>query len=271
MADFKIGVAGCTGRMGAALLRQIAGAEGCAISGGSEAAGHPALGRDVGAAVGLGDTGIKITGDPAELFGAGAAVLDFTVPEATVRHASLAAETGTILVAGTTGLGADDEAALAAAAKRTAIVYAANMSVGVNVLLRLVELAASILDEDFDIEIAEMHHREKLDAPSGTALALGKAAAAGRRVDLESVAQRGRDGITGERRRGDIGFGVLRGGSVVGEHTVIFVSDNERVELVHKAQDRGLFSAGAVRAALWARGKPPGLYNMQDVLGLKDD
>lgn len=270
MADFKIGVAGCTGRMGAALLRQIAGTKGCAVAGGSEAAGHTALGRDVGAAVGLGETGTKITGDPAELFGASDAVLDFTAPEATVHHASLAAETGTVFVAGTTGLSAAAEAALAEAAKRTAIVYAANFSVGVNVLLRLVEMAASVLDEDFDIEIAEIHHREKLDAPSGTALALGKAAAAGRGVDLERVAQRGRDGITDERRRGDIGFGVLRGGSVVGEHTVIFASDNERVELVHKAQDRSLFSAGAVRAALWARGKPPGLYSMQDVLGLKD-
>jgi 4-hydroxy-tetrahydrodipicolinate reductase len=256
--------------MGAALLRQIAGTKGCAIAGGSEAAGHPALGRDVGAAAGLGETGVNITGDPAELFGASDVVLDFTVPDATVRHAGLAAESATILVAGTTGMSTGDEAALTEAAKHTAIVYSANMSVGVNVLLRLVELAASILDADFDIEIAEMHHREKLDAPSGTALALGKAAAAGRGVDLERVAQRGRDGITDERRRGDIGFGVLRGGSVVGEHTVIFASDNERVELVHKAQDRSLFSAGAVRAALWARGKPPGLYNMQDVLGLKD-
>ncbi|MCH8183422.1 MAG: 4-hydroxy-tetrahydrodipicolinate reductase [Proteobacteria bacterium] len=270
MADFKIGVAGCTGRMGMVLLRQIAGTDGCAISGGSEAAGHPALGRDVGAAAGLGEIGIKITADPADLFAASDAVLDFTVPEATVRHASLATETGAILVAGTTGMGSNDEAALTKAAKRAAIVYSANFSVGVNVLMRLVELAASILDEDFDIEIAEMHHREKLDAPSGTALALGKAAAAGRGVELERVAQRGRDGITDERRRGDIGFGVLRGGSVVGEHTVIFASDNERVELVHKAQDRSLFSAGAVRAALWARGKPPGFYDMQDVLGLKD-
>ncbi len=270
MADIKIGVAGCTGRMGVTLLRQIAGTKGCAIAGGTESAAHPALGGDVGAAAGLGETGIIITGDPSELFGASDVVIDFTVPEATVHHASLAAKTGTIFIAGTTGLSAADEAKLAEAAKRTAIIYSANFSVGVNVLLRLVELAASILDEDFDIEIAEMHHREKLDAPSGTALALGKAAAAGRRVDLERVAQRGRDGNTGERRRGDIGFGVLRGGSVVGEHTVIFASDNERVELVHKAQDRSLFSAGAVRAALWARGKPPGLYNMQDVLGLID-
>ena len=268
MADFKIGVAGCTGRMGAALLRQIAGTEGCAIAGGSEAAGHPALGHDVGAAAGLGETGIKITGDPAELFSVSEAVLDFTVPAATVSHASLAAATGTILVAGTTGMSAANEAALADAARRAAIIYAANMSVGVNVLLRLVELAAEVLDEDFDIEIAEMHHRKKVDAPSGTALALGKAAAVGRGVALESVAQRGRDGITGERRRGDIGFGVLRGGNVVGDHTVIFASDNERVELTHRAQDRSLFAAGAVRAALWARGKPAGLYGMRDVLGL---
>lgn len=269
MAEFKIGVAGCTGRMGVALLRQIAGTDGCTVACGSEAAGHPAVGNDVGRAAGLDEVGIKITGDPGELFAASEAVLDFTVPEATVLHGSLAAETGTILIAGTTGMGFADEATLPEAAKRTPIIYSANFGVGVNVLLRLVELAASVLDEDFDIEIAEMHHRKKVDAPSGTALALGMAAAAGRRVELESVAQRGRDGITGERRRGDIGFGVLRGGSVVGQHTVIFASDNERVELGHVAQDRSLFAAGAVRAALWARDKPPGLYDMRDVLNLK--
>ncbi len=270
MADMKIGVAGCTGRMGATLLRQIAGTKGCAIAGGSEAAGHPSIGRDVGRTAGLDELGLSITGDPAELFEASQAVLDFTVPEASVLHASLAGETGTILVIGTTGMHSADEAALPEAGKRATIVYSANMSVGVNVLLRLVEETATILGDDFDIEIAEMHHREKVDAPSGTALALGAAAAAGRRVELESVAQRGRNGITGARRRGDIGFGVLRGGSVVGEHSVIFASDNERVELVHKAQDRSLFAAGAVRAALWARGKPPGVYSMRDVLGFND-
>ena len=268
MTDYRIGVTGCAGRMGTTLLRQIAGTGGCVIAGGSEAAGHPSVGQDVGRAAGLDETGIKITGEAAELFSACDAVLDFTVPKATVLHAGLAAETGTILVAGTTGLGATDEAALTDAAKRTPIIYAANFSVGVNILLRLTELAAETLDEDFDIEIAEMHHRKKVDAPSGTALALGLAAAAGRRVELDGVAQRGRDGITGERRRGDIGFSSLRGGNVVGDHTVVFASDNERVELTHKAQDRSLFSAGAVRAALWARDKPAGLYNMRDVLGL---
>jgi 4-hydroxy-tetrahydrodipicolinate reductase len=165
-------------------------------------------------------------------------------------------------------LNADQQQAVEAAAGKTAIVQAANMSVGVNLLLGLTRQVAAVLGEDYDIEVIEMHHRHKVDAPSGTALALGRAAADGRAVALDDKAQRSRDGIVGARRAGDIGFATLRGGDVVGEHTVIFATDGERIELSHKASSRGVFAKGAVRAALWAGGKPPGLYSMTDVLGL---
>ena len=181
----------------------------------------------------------------------------------------LAAETGTALIPGTTGLSDEDQTKIADASKAVAIVQAANYSVGVNVLLGLAEQTAAMLGSEFDIEILEMHHRHKVDAPSGTALALGKAAAAGRGVDLDQVSDRVRDGHTGERTVGNIGFATLRGGMVVGDHSVIFASDDERIEITHKAADRGLFAKGAIRAAMWTEGKAPGLYSMRDVLGLK--
>ncbi len=270
MADLEIGVAGCAGRMGQMLLHQVAATPGCVIAGGSEAPGGAMVGLDVGTMARLPDTSIPIVDSATALFETCDAVLDFTVPAATVENARAAAAQGKILVAGTTGLTADDEAVLHDAAKRTAIVYAANMSVGVNVLAQAVKQVAATLGPDaFDIEIVEMHHRNKVDAPSGTALLLGRAAAEGRRVELDDVADRGRDGITGARQQGHIGFAALRGGGVPGDHTVIFASDNERIELTHRAQDRSLFAAGAIRAALWARGKAPGLYDMKDVLGLR--
>lgn len=265
----KIGVVGCAGRMGIALLKRIAATEGATLSGGTERPGHAALGRDLGELAGLGALGLTVGDDARALFVASDVVLDFTAPAATVAHAQLAAETGAALVAGTTGLDAQQEAAVAKAAERCAILRAANMSLGVNLLLALVRQAAAVLGPDFDIEILEMHHRHKVDAPSGTALALGRAAAAGRGVEHDKVAARGRDGITGERRRGDIGYAVLRGGNVAGEHSVIFAADDERVELVHKATDRAIFARGAVQAALWLKGKPAGLYSMADVLGFK--
>ena len=264
----RIGVTGCAGRMGLTLLRHIAAHANGVIAGGCEAPGHAAVGRDVGDLAGLASLGVNVSDDAAGLFEASDAVVDFTAPAATVRHAQLAAQTGTALIAGTTGLSADDEAALANAAQSAAIVYAANMSVGVNLLLQVTEQLASRLDESFDIEIVEMHHRHKVDAPSGTALAFGRAAAAGRGVDLDEAAERGRDGHTGARTPGAIGFASLRGGAVAGDHTIIYASDNERIELTHRARDTGLFAAGAVRAALWTEGKPPGLYGMKDVLGL---
>lgn len=270
MADLRIGVAGCAGRMGQTLLKQIAATPGCTIGGGTERPGHAAIGQDPAALLGLKATGARVFDDPAALFDACDAVIDFTAPEATVRHAALAAGRRKILIAGTTGLKPEQEQALRMAAVTATIVYAANMSVGVNVLLQVTKQVAALLGPDFDIEVLEMHHKHKVDAPSGTALALGRAAAAGRKVKLDEVAVRARDGITGARKAGDIGFATLRGGSVVGDHTVMFASDSERIELTHKAQDRSLFSSGAVRAALWARGKPAGLYGMNDVLGFKD-
>lgn len=268
MTDVRIGVVGCAGRMGINLLREIAATDGCVVAGGSEQPGHQAIGRDVGTLVGGGDIGVRVVDNPQDLFAAVDVVLDFTVPAATVHHAAVAADAGTALVIGTTGTTAEDDAAIAKAAQRTAIMRAANMSIGVNLLLQLTRQVAALLDEDFDIEVVEMHHRHKVDAPSGTALALGRAAASGRQVDHDAVADRGRDGITGARRRGDIGYAVLRGGNVVGDHTVVFAADNERIELTHKAGDRALFARGGVRAALWLHGREPGLYDMKDVLDL---
>jgi 4-hydroxy-tetrahydrodipicolinate reductase len=268
MTDMKIGVVGAGGRMGQMLVRTIAASEGCAVSGGTEMKGSPMVGRDLGEAAGLGPLQKKIGDDPLPLFAASDAVLDFTSPAATVEHAALAAQGKTVHVIGTTGLSAEQVKKIEAASRHTAIVFAPNFSVGVYLLSVLTEKAAGILGPDWDIEILEMHHNKKVDAPSGTALALGEAAAKGRKVELAKVAKRGRDGHTGARRRGDIGFAALRGGNVVGDHSVIFAAENERLELVHRAAGREIYARGAVRAALWARGKPPGLYTMGDVLGL---
>ncbi len=268
MERYRIGIVGCAGRMGHMLLKVAGETEGCVIAGGTEAPDSPAQGQDLGAQAGLDDLGIKIGADPVALFAQADAVIDFTAPAISVKHAELAAQAQAVLVLGTTGLDKEQDAAIARAAQHATIVQAANMSLGVNVLMELVECTARMLDPDFDIEIVEIHHRYKVDAPSGTALALGKAAAQGRAVDLDQVAQRVRDGVTGPRRRGDIGFATLRGGDVAGEHTVALVGDGERIELTHRATTREVFARGAIKAALWARGKPPGLYSMRDVLGL---
>jgi len=268
MADLIIGIVGVAGRMGQALTRAAEAAPGCRVGFASERPGHDMLGRDAGALAGLDPLGVSIGDDAGALFAGADAVLDFTAPAATVAHAALAGETGTVLVTGTTGLEPAQQKAIAEAAKKTVIIQAPNFSVGVNLAMALTERAAAVLADDFDIEIVEMHHRHKVDAPSGTALGLGRAAAAGRGVDLDTVAERGRDGITGARKRGAIGFASLRGGDVIGDHTVIFAGENERVEITHKAGGREIFAAGAVRAALWAAGRKPGLYSMRDVLGL---
>ena len=266
MRTVRIGIAGCAGRMGQALVRAIVETDGVAVAGGTEAAGSPWLGRDVGAAAGIDALGIDVAEDAAAVFAAADAVLDFTAPATVQRHAQLAAETGTALVLGTTGLGPDEERAIAIAAKKTAVVRAANMSMGVNLLLALTRRAAAALGPDFDAEIAEIHHRDKRDAPSGTALALGHAVAEARGQKHDKVAVHDR---AGARRPGAIGYSVQRAGNVVGEHTVIFAADNERIELVHKAGDRAIFARGAIAAARWAQGKPAGLYGMDDVLGLR--
>ena len=263
----KIGIVGCAGRMGRMLIQAVHATPGAELAGGTEAAHSDAIGEDPALLAGLPGSGLKIISDARGLFEASDAVVDFTVPAATVAHAALAAETGTALVPGTTGLTPEQQALIEKAAGSAAIVQAANYSVGVNVLLGLTAQAAEMLGPEFDIEVLEMHHRHKIDAPSGTALALGEAAAAGRGVDLDQVSDRVRDGQTGERTVGNIGFATLRGGMVVGDHSVIFASDDERIEISHKAADRGLFAKGAIRAALWTKGQPAGLYSMRNVLG----
>lgn len=272
MTDLKIAVTGCAGRMGRALIRQINATEGATLAGGVESAGSPHLGDDLGMLAGLPEPlGIVAGDDPLTLFAHADAVVDFTQPAATVEFAALAAQARIVHVIGTTGLEAQDEQKIAAAARHATIVKSGNMSLGVNLLAALVRDAAHALDDAWDIEIVEMHHRHKVDAPSGTALLLGDAAAAGRGTALDKVAVRGRDGITGAREQGAIGFASLRGGSVVGEHRVVFATDQERVELVHVAEDRSIFARGAVKAALWGHGKGPGLFSMNDVLGLAAD
>jgi 4-hydroxy-tetrahydrodipicolinate reductase len=268
MDVMKIGVVGCAGRMGRMIMRCIHETTGAELAGGTEAPGAPALGRDLGELAGLGALGLAAADDPVALFARSEAVIDFTAPAVSVAHAELAAQAQAAHVIGTTGLDPAQQEAIARAARHTAVVLAPNMSLGVTLLTALVEQVARTLDADYDIEVVEMHHRRKVDAPSGTALALGRAAAAGRQVDLDQVAQRVRDGHTGARRRGDIGFATLRGGDVVGDHTVVFAAEGERLELTHKASTREVFARGAIKAALWARGKPPGLYSMRNVLGL---
>ena len=268
MAQTRIGVIGCAGRVGRMLIADIAGTEGCALAGGIARPGSPAIGRDLGDLAGTGPTGIAAGDNAEQLLRDSDVAIEFTTPAATAGHAQLAARLGKPLVIGTTGLHGDEEKALRDAAARVPIVWAANTSLGVNLLLGLVEQVAQRLGPDWDIEIMEMHHRGKVDAPSGTALALGRAAAAMRGVAFGEVAQRGRDGITGARPSGAIGFAALRGGDNIGEHHVIFAGIGERLELTHRATDRGIYSKGAVRAALWLVGRPPGLYGMKEVLGL---
>lgn len=264
----KIGIVGAAGRMGRMLIAEVLGVEGCQLAGGTEPPGSGVLGQDLGLLIGAAEQGLSIGDDTGALFKASDAVVDFTHPDATAAHAALSGETGVALIVGTTGLEAQHMEALGRAAAKAAVVQAANMSVGVNLLLGLTEQVASALGDDYDIEIAEMHHRHKVDAPSGTALALGAAAAKGRGVNLEDVSDRGRDGEAGPRIAGDIGFSVIRGGDVAGDHTVIFAGPGERVELTHKAGSREIFARGAIRAALWTEGRAPGLYSMRDVLGL---
>jgi len=263
----NIGILGCAGRMGRMLVREVLTTEGATVAGGTEAAGHDAIGKDIAALVGAEPSGLTVHGDTDALFAASDVVIDFTIPDAVEVNARLAVEHATALVVGTTGLRPADLEALAGAGAKVAVVHAANMSIGVNLLLGLTRQVASILGDDYDIEIVEMHHRHKVDAPSGTALALGHAAAAGRGTALDAVSQRVRDGQVGARPRGEIGFATLRGGDVVGEHAVVFAGEGERIELAHKASSRTVFARGAVRAALWTAGRAPGLYSMRDVLG----
>lgn len=266
--DMKLVVCGASGRMGRMLTRAVHETPGIRLHAALEREGSIAVGQDAGLLAGVGESGVAISTDPLKAFVDADGVLDFTSPAATVFYSELAAQAHLVHVIGTTGLSKDDLARIDAAGRHTTLVRSGNMSLGVNLLAALVRRAAAALGEEFDIEVLEMHHRNKVDAPSGTALLLGQAAADGRAVDLDSHSVRARDGHTGARKPGDIGFATLRGGSVIGEHAVIFAGAGERIEFVHKAEDRGLFAAGAVRAALWGRGKKPGVYSMMDVLGL---
>ena len=261
-------VTGASGRMGQMLIRTILASDKARLVGCVERAGHAWVGRDVGEAMGGAPVGVIATDDALEAFSHAQAVIDFTAPAATVEFAALAAQARAVHVIGTTGLEADHLAKIALAAHHAVIVRAGNMSLGVNLLVRLTQKVAQALDAEWDVEIVEAHHRMKVDAPSGTALMLGAAAAAGRGVALEDVRDSGRDGITGARKRGDIGFAAIRGGDVVGEHDVIFAADGERIVLRHLATDRTIFARGALRAALWGQGAKPGDYDMMDVLGL---
>ncbi len=261
-------ITGVSGRMGQMLVRTIAASDRARLAGAVEREGHPWIGRDIGEAMGGAATGITVTADPLDAFARAQGVIDFTTPAATAGFAALAAQARLVHVIGTTGLEADHLAAIRAAARHAVIVRAGNMSLGVNLLARLTEKVAAALDADWDVEIVEAHHRMKVDAPSGTALMLGEAVAKGRGVTLADVRDAARDGITGRRERGHVGFSSIRGGDVTGEHDVIFAADGERIVLRHIATDRAIFARGALRAALWGQDRKPGEYDMMDVLGI---
>jgi 4-hydroxy-tetrahydrodipicolinate reductase len=261
-------ITGASGRMGQMLIKTIVASDKCKLAGAIERTGHDWVGRDVGEAMGGTALGVTVTDDALEAFSQAQAVIDFTAPAVTVEFAALAAQARCVLVIGTTGLSEDDLNKLSLAAHHATIIRAGNMSLGVNLLTKLTKMVSAALDADYDIEIIEAHHNKKVDAPSGTALMLGEAAAEGRGVSLNDVRESGRDGITGARKRGDIGFSAIRGGDIIGEHDVMFAGEGERIILRHVASDRSLFAKGALKAAIWGQGQKPGEYDMLDVLGL---
>lgn len=261
-------VTGASGRMGRTLIQAIGESHQMHLVAALERPGHDWVGQDVGVAMGSAAMGVAVTDDPLPAFAKAQAVIDFTSPAATVAFSELAAQARAVHVIGTTGLSDDDLTKIEAASHHAVIVRAGNMSLGVNLLTQLTKKVAAALDEDFDIEIIEAHHHHKVDAPSGTALMLGEAAAEGRGVSLSDVRDSGRDGMTGARKRGDIGFSAIRGGDIVGEHDVLFAAPGERIVLRHMATDRSIFVRGALKAALWGQGQKPGQYDMLDVLGL---
>jgi 4-hydroxy-tetrahydrodipicolinate reductase len=254
--------------MGRVLIKLIDAQDGVTLAGGLEAAGSPALGEDLGVLAGGEKLGLTASDDALGLLSQADGVIDFTTPAASVELAALAAQARLVHIIGTTGFDGAQEDQIAAAARHARIVKSGNMSLGVNMLAGLVRQAAAQLGADWDIEIIDMHHRHKIDAPSGTALLLGQAAADGRGVDLDDAKESGRDGIGAPRATGAIGFAALRGGSVVGDHEVILAGENEQIRLTHRAEDRDIFARGALNAALWAHDKSEGLYTMQDVLGI---
>jgi 4-hydroxy-tetrahydrodipicolinate reductase len=264
----RLVVVGAAGRMGTMLIRTIVESQDCVLAGAIERPGNAAIGQDAGVVAGLPSCGVTVVDDAAPVFAEADGVLDFTTPEATVAFSSLAAQVRIVHIVGTTGMEPVHLSALERAARSTVVIQSGNMSLGVNILAAMVRKVAAILDTEWDIEVLEMHHRMKVDAPSGAALLLGEAAAAGRQISLSGQRVPTRDGHTGARTAGTIGFATLRGGTVVGDHKVIFAGGGERLELSHIAEDRNLFAQGAIKAALWGRGSKPGLYSMADVLGL---
>ncbi len=262
-------ITGASGRMGQMLIESVRASNALRLIGALERPVHDWIGQDLGEVMGGAAMGVLVGDDPLEAFANAQAVIDFTSPAATVAHAAIAAQARLVHVIGTTGLAADDIEKIDAAARHATIVRAGNMSLGVNLLVQLTRQVAAALDEDFDIEIVEAHHRHKVDAPSGTALMMGEAAARGRGVSLGDVSDRGRDGITGARKGGDIGFTAIRGGDVVGVHDVIFAAEGERMVVRHLATDRNIFARGALKAAVWGQGRGPGHFDMLDVLGMK--
>ena len=268
MAELRVVVAGAGGRMGRALTRAVLGESRMRLVGALDRPDSDAIGEDAGLLAGARASGISVAADPLPAFAGTDVVLDFTSPEATLGYSELAAQARIVHVIGTTGIGPEHDDRLKAAARHCRIVRSGNMSLGVNLLAGLLKRAAALLGPEYDIEIVEMHHRHKVDAPSGTALMLGRAAAEGRGIDLAEHSLRSRDGHTGPRPDGAIGFATLRGGSVVGDHMAVLAGEGERIELVHRAESRDIFARGALRAAIWAFDKKPGLYDMADVLGL---
>lgn len=265
----KLVIAGAAGRMGRTLIRSAA-ERGLTVHGAFDRKGSDHIGKDAGLLAGIGELGVAITDDPLPLMLEAEGLIDFTTPSLSIELAELSAQARIVHVIGTTGFSPEQEMKIRHAAAHARIVKSGNMSLGVNLLAVMVKKVAASLDAEFDIEVLEMHHRHKVDAPSGTALLLGNAAAEGRGISLDDKATWARQGHTGPRPEGNIGFATLRGGSVVGDHTVIFAGERERIELSHKAEDRAIFATGAIRAALWARERKPGLYSMLDVLSLND-
>jgi len=255
--------------MGGRIIAALEDQEGIALAGASERRGHAAVGQDAGVTAGLGSRGIAVVDRLEDIIAGGEVVIDFTDPEASLRHAEIAAENGKAMVVGTTGMSAEQREELERAARRIPIVFAPNTSVGVNLLFKVLSDVAPILGDAYDVEIFESHHRFKKDAPSGTARKMAEVVAEALGHDLDDVALYGRSGMVGERKRSEIGVFSMRGGDIVGEHTVVFAGLGDRIEFTHRAHSRDTFARGAVRAALWVAGRVPGLYDMMDVLGLR--
>lgn len=266
--NMKIGIAGAAGRMGRMLVAEVLRTPKIELSGATVIENDPNRGMDAGELAGVGRAGVRLRHNPVEMFENSDVVIDFTTPSGSLEHCLMAHRYNTALVIGTTGFNPKQQEILEQHAREVPIVGAPNMSWGVNMLLALTEQAARLMGNEYDIEIVEMHHQHKVDAPSGTALAMGKAAAAGRDIDFDEYAVLSREGQCGPRKKGEIGFATLRGGDVIGDHTVILAGDGERIEISHKASNRRIYAAGAVKAARWLVGQEPGFYSMKDVMGL---